>query len=373
MLLNFLNKYDGSKEFYSTTYFNNMTIDEIQQRLYSLNRYGIYSFINDPLLAPQNQLSHSASESYYNDPYNKITRSLLPFSTPQGSGSSSGSGSGSGTFAQSDILTPDFIRNLYISNILLFTPKEIAIITKYFNLIIPMIKSKCPDLYKLLSSLKSISFIKMTSGFDWNYPYTINKCIVLSEQFLKHLLSTSVLTPDNDPRSHEKWNIYRISTATMLENATTLCHEVFHIIQRYYKKYFIPIYTYWGYRHTGNSLFLNNSFISLTNPDGHNYEYILFLNGKFYLPFLSFSLQNKPLSVLLEIIPLSTKSAFQILPSFNLLSHSKFVISHFADVPSYNLYHPNELFAFIMSSYIIKSITYQSNLFIPLYRKFTLP
>jgi len=274
-----LNKISSDVEFRNTDYFTNMNKDELDYRIKSIhNYYPELSMIND-------------------------------------------------------------IRTLYTKLTDDFTEEEMEAIKYYHNIVSYTFKTKLP---LLCPNTKEVKYIKLKKNIDWNYPYTINHCIVLPVVFLKSMVSSfNYIKP---VRSDAVWNLVRPNYKIINKIACTICHEMIHITQRY--KLFSEleeIYTnVWGFEK--HSYKTKNGVI--TNPDGKNGEWSVIIEEKRYFPILV--LVNDE-------------------PSGGLIDSITGVIYDFPDsyIRRFNgfrdqLYHPNEIFANLVSRYII-----HGNMFIP--------
>src|SRR5258706_14840702 len=68
-----------------------------------------------------------------------------------------------------------------------FTDSEQNIIRFYFTYLFQKLVNKSP---KLIPRKKPINLIKLRENVEWNYPYTINHCIVLPTKFIVSLITT---------------------------------------------------------------------------------------------------------------------------------------------------------------------------------------
>lgn len=209
------------------------------------------------------------------------------------------------------------IINYYTDN---FTEKEIKIITDYNNKANKLLENYFPKI--------DIYYIKLKSGFDWNYPFTKNKSIIFTQGFLNTL----------EYNSNEILELF--------------IHEKIHILQRYYPTYFTKLYnTKYNFinYNTSNIKAVFENYI--LNPDGINLNWVYPLNyGEYFvLPYCSYN--NGKLETKVIIFDKNNKVIFNGLPDNAILfSDMKTFINKFNKV---SYYHINEISAYDLAHYIV--------------------
>lgn len=239
------------------------------------------------------------------------------------------------------------IRTLYSHLVKNFTTIEIMAIKYYHTIITYNFKQKLP---LLCPNVENIKYIKMSENIDWNYPYTINYCVVLPEPFIKTLVEHyRTIVQNKQPIS---WNYVKPNYKQIDKLATVICHEWIHIVQRTSKS-LIPqlenIYTnIWKFDknyklNIGNN---SNKYIFITNPDGKNGTWSIILNEKRYFPLILYNTEtNQTFDAMLDI------------QSNELIDFPNDYLIKFGGIKD-NLYHPNEIFADLVSQYIMLNRVY---------------
>ena len=219
------------------------------------------------------------------------------------------------------------IKMFYFTNIKTFTENEKRTLVK-------CIKKLQQKIDNTILNVSDWSLIKLGENVDYNFPYTINRCIVLPEQWLK----------------------IRETALTKL-----LLHELVHILQRYNLNnangVFEQKYKDWGWHrinsfkncHVENdsncnvfkTMFLNNEFEGfpiITNPDTAG-EYFVWtvddndgVSGHLYYPVLY--LENGKHSFTLIDLQRGKRAEKNIITKYK----KKFNWTH-------QIYHPYELIA----------------------------
>ena len=275
------------------------------------------------------------------------------------------------------IRTKGYGRDYYYYSVKEFTLLEKALITSLCNIVSALFKDKAR---KLLPDFP-ICFIKMASGVDWNYPFTIGKCVVLTEVTLSNYIKKCENTLMYNQKSSDQWNLYRVQSVEMLNCATTIAHEIIHIVQRnptdtQYKE-ILKIYEQWGFRKiTANYLVFDHQlpYIPLTNPDGYNFNYIveIYTEGKWYyfLPLLIFTPSGEggdraTKEILQELTPLNN-GQFLLTKKWN---YTENFIIYREKFPVKQISHPNEIFATLVSEWLIKDTIYTEESMYSFYNK----
>lgn len=217
----------------------------------------------------------------------------------------------------------------YINNILNFSEQDKLCLNYYIKIIKLNINNK--NINK-----SEWNFVKTSYKLEKGMPFTLGKYIFLSDKLiLKYYF---------DMIHKNKGNI--------IDNCETLIHEKIHIYQRYNQKLFDKYYYKQFNSRKINNLsitkYWNNMIIS--NPDGLNVNYIYTYENKKYLPLL-INNKNRLKQIVIE---LKTKNNL-------LITTNKYIdINKFIPFQKYSpdisCYHPNEIYAYLISKLIIKNI-----------------
>ena len=200
----------------------------------------------------------------------------------------------------------DEMIKLYKKNCMLFTQKDKKYITKTIE-----------NIYNRFSDsdfplINKWNFIKVSSNFDFGFPYTINDVIIIPSNYCNY---------DN------------------LEK--TLFHEQFHIIQYKNKIKFEKFYKKnWNFKKIilPKNKWLNEHII--TNPDGYKNFYYIKIKGEKILPILVL-IKNKLKGI---GIYLNKKNLY-----YKNLDNINYYYNKFYKINQN--YHPNEIFACLMVKY----------------------
>ena len=236
-----------------------------------------------------------------------------------------------------------------------FTPIEVQILTYFHKLAAYRFRDRLPGLCPDVSSIK---YIKLREHIDWNYPYTINNCVVLPQTVINEMVATfnqlAVRKPGHGPNG-EEWNVTRKDYNPVNHYANILCHEWIHIIQRYpTKKIYdtlISIYTdLWGFTPKNSTDKTSKHISRITNPDGANDQWQMTIGNHTYTPILSLNNETqKPVGFLIN-----NKSG-----KWHDLHHSMMYINKFYGLKG-QLYHPNEVFAHLVADFVTLNKIYTS-------------
>uniref|UniRef100_A0A6C0IZQ5 Uncharacterized protein n=1 Tax=viral metagenome TaxID=1070528 RepID=A0A6C0IZQ5_9ZZZZ len=217
----------------------------------------------------------------------------------------------------------------YLSNILIFTKND----KKCLNYYLSILKQNVTN---TTINFSEWNFVKISYNIEKGMPFTLGKYIFLSDRLLlKYYI---------DMAKKNKKNI--------IDNCETLIHEKIHIFQRYNQNVFDKYY-----RKKFNSLKINNLSISeywnnmiISNPDGLNINYIYIYKNTKYLPLL-INYNNTLKQIVLELKSINSR----------LITKNKYIDIHkFIPFQKYSpdisCYHPNEIYAYLISKLIIKNI-----------------
>ncbi len=231
------------------------------------------------------------------------------------------------------------LRRYYTQRTLTFTEDEKQLLIRAFTELKEQFERKAP---RFLPNGKQIGLIKLGQGIDWNFPYTINHCIVLPELYLQKIAN----------------DLPRLKI--------TLCHELIHLLQRYPRLYprqtglFNLVTTQmWGFQRISKSQLrfapgLTDQHLNImTNPDGANYEWIINIDGNFYLPTISRDLQNRLAGTLISLQLLDAQT-YQVTLKWLLIHQFPLYSKRFGGLTQ-QLYHPNEIIAHLVTDLIMET------------------
>ena len=214
----------------------------------------------------------------------------------------------------------------YINNFIRFTNKEkdlLKIHIKYINKL-------TLDFPCIVST--NWKFIKFSNILEKNMPFTLDQYIFLPEIYINGLNSD-------------------ISSLVFFENCNILLHEQFHIIQRnnqyklnkIYPKIFgcirvknIKLNSYWKSKY-------------LSNPDCLDINWIYKFNNSYYLPLLTFNINNRSIK---EVgIKLIKKGNIFHTSNSHIKLRTIYQLSKFPR--NISVSHPNEIMAYILPKIIL--------------------
>ncbi len=224
-----------------------------------------------------------------------------------------------------------------------------------------------------IPSKQPIKLIKLTENVDWNYPYTINHAIVLPITFLQSLMTNY--------QQFQKTSDLRLIQSKI----NTFFHEMIHILQRYPKLYPKPNHIFdiittqlWKFHKIGSSQLIfpqipsSENLNIITNPDGHNFEWIISIHNQWYLPILTRDHHNQLVGCLVKLQKLDNNQ-YQFTMDWQLMSQTSTYNQRFYGLTK-QLYHPNEILCHLMADYLIlkhKQIAYKSQPFYHIIDSFT--
>lgn len=212
--------------------------------------------------------------------------------------------------------------DMYLNNVMDFNQDEVQSITDAINYLFENFKDRVP-------LIKNWNLIKLNSDMDWGFPHTIGNYIILSSG---------------------------MSNDTM-ELARTLFHEQLHIIQRKEPNLFKEMYEkQWKFKQFNlpNDEWINKFLVH--NPDSNDY-YIYKLTDELYiLPLATTYNQHHRL----------TENAIFLNNNMKILAKGEepYVVP-LRQVVDYNtrfynsqaLYHPNEIFATILTDMLFNNLS----------------
>ena len=231
--------------------------------------------------------------------------------------------------------------NKYTDSVMEFTSADVISLNFYFNHLFHRLKKISPT---LIPNKKPIGLIKLAENIDWNYPYTINHCIILPIRFINSLKI--------NPNQSE-----------IAQKTSILCHELIHILQRnnriysYHNRIFDFIYCkFWGFiKLQKGDIDIQNkyNYNILTNPDGYNYQWAMYLNNasQYLVPILVTDKTHKPVGILVESEKNSIGKYF-LTGRWSPIENVAHYMNKFYGM-THQLYHPNEIMAHLISDYII--------------------
>lgn len=244
---------------------------------------------------------------------------------------------------ESDYHQPNIISTIedfYCSQILEFSDEEEILIRE---LIIETI-SKCP--YKqLIKYFRNWNIIKVTNLFEDGLPHTIDKYIIIPENFVQGVINLI-------SKSHHMEAIFSYGS--------TLSHEQIHVLQRIHPNIFSNLYTqFWNYTYIseGKMSPIIDNYVDKyqrLNPDGLNNNYWFQLE-KHRLLMVYVKLNNYSLEDVSKFGLVINSHSLKVIEASPLKNYSKY-LSYFGNIG--NNYHPNELVATLLSEYIMLSDYY---------------
>lgn len=256
------------------------------------------------------------------------------------------------------------VKLYYIMNIQEFTDREKHVLNKMITMSLSMIYKTIAVLYPNVP----INVIKLNSNVDWNYPFTVNNSIVLTQSVIDGYLRTfEKFEKEFGIKSASVWNLSRLDIKPLLNDTETICHEIFHIVQRnptlIQSNYFNKLYKQWGYVRVNPKQFTIqknaiNNMIPISNPDGYNFNFIMPLlyegKWKWFTPLLIYDQSlSKPVNVIAEIN--TYKNTYEI--TNNIINVNDYSLFKYTKLPTFpqleKLNHPNETFAYVYAKWLI--------------------
>lgn len=256
--------------------------------------------------------------------------------------------------------TADDIQRYYINRLKKISLYEQEILNKCMRLVNDLVRYKLPVLGKCFNKV-NIRIYKIEKDTDWNYEYTIESAIILSEKFINDLINCvtklnydiSLIKIEGTVNNPEHWNSVRPHIRPLLKYITVLCHETIHIMQRNKLFNFDELYkTVWNMYKINPGNIIGNYFNVLTNPDAYNFEWIIFFENKWLMPLTIFNANYllEPVNILCEI-NLMKSGNIELTKNWTPVSkYPKFKQAFY----NLNQGHPNEISAYILSSWIVE-------------------
>lgn len=277
--------------------------------------------------------------------------------------------------------TQSVILKYYTDRCIIITEQQQYVLSWLTNIAINLISNKLP---KLVDGLNQIKFIQVRQGTDFNFPFTINNCIVLPQSTLTTFVTQfNNLSSQQQQISYQVRNLHRPASelSAINKSVNTIIHELIHIIQRYPQQcptqhqLFNVIYTQlWGFKAVRNQQIIwsnpERRFPLVSNPDGFNFQWIIPLFDyqqqifEWVMPVLTLNpITNKPIGILVKLQHNKTNDTYTILPIWEYIDKVKQYTDKFYGMQS-QLYHPNEIIAHLIANYIVydtKLISFSSS------------
>jgi hypothetical protein len=251
-------------------------------------------------------------------------------------------------------------KNLLIQTLIFFYKKNTI---KMDEVQLSLIKGITDEINKVLlvateKTVPKWNIVLLNNNIDWNYPYTIGDKIFITKSRLDGLL-----------------RMYSYGDVDSSNNAKiTFIHEYIHILQRKNPKAFQSFYEiFWNFKQIPigkrNSI-MGDTFLKtywVTNPDGINAEYYVEHENEKYTPFLMLDPNNIKVH---KAVLIKLDNDFNVLHTEESKLEFKGQLKYNVKIPiMYNIenmkfyqdisfgikqnYHPNEIYANLVSSYLI--------------------
>jgi hypothetical protein len=264
---------------------------------------------------------------------------------------------------------------VYQNALLEFTQAEKDALQWYINMLGKIVKVNAPNFFT-----STWKFIKLRKGIDWNYPYTIGDAIVLPQSLLDEMVQTRCnKNPTNSLSGVEgpiiTNNVYANRTMNYIQ---ILFHESVHICQRHNPSAFNKFYTnFWNFNPIQPSQLKKSAIYQnrVTNPDAiTNIEWVISIvrpgtnrDTQWYYPMLHVNPKNgsrQGILVLLQQVQNTCTGLFDyyMTDKFELIDNVREYRNKFYGVMR-QLYDPNEIFANIMTDYVVANIEYTNSSF----------
>lgn len=274
-----------------------------------------------------------------------------------------------------------YIIKYYCDRCVVIDKQQQYVLSWFTNLAVQLINNKLP---KLLDGLTHIKFIQVEHNTDFDFPFTINNCIILPQSTISKFVGQfNQLSLQQQQISYQVRNLHRPITqiSHINKSVNTIIHELIHIIQRYpnqcirQNQVFNVIYTQlWGFKGIRRQQILwsnpERRFPLVSNPDGFNFQWIIPLFDyqqqvfQWVMPVLTLNpTTNKPIGILVKLHFNSADNTYTILPIWEYIDKVKQYTDKFYGLHS-QLYHPNEILAHLIANYIVydtKLISFSSS------------
>lgn len=270
-----------------------------------------------------------------------------------------------------NIVSNNDYMSIYMKSIENFTKLETDVLSYYFK----TLNNLQPQFFSQF--VKPINVIKLNTKtnftqIEWGKPFTINHSIVLPKYIINNMINdymkfSKELLKDNSI----KRNNYRPQYNMINKYLNILCHELIHILQRHKGLYpqinniMEDVYkNIWGFEKIDRQIEgLDNLLNTITNPDAYNFEYINKIYNietqtiNFVLPILALNDYGNLEQYV--IILLHENNKFHITKHYNKIYNIPLYTSKFYGIESKSLInHPNEIFATILSEFLIENKMY---------------
>lgn len=285
--------------------------------------------------------------------------------------------------------------SMYKNSVQEFTESEKDMLRFYMIVLVKFLSLKAPF---CIPDKETTCFLKLNSdgsssngiALDWNYPYTINHCVVIPIPYLNQMISDSLEFfiqfkqkygdgySNPDANTLTQWTTNRPPYSLMFKYMCFFTHEFIHILQRNYALYpthkvvFDKVYTDMWYfvKISKNDIDRNitdsPTFGIITDPDGYNYEWatLLFNQTKHYsIPFLPVLMLNEtsksPEAMLIEMVKKYIVSPYTLTKNHGDASKFRAYVERFYGLTK-QLNHPNEIMAILLSEYVINGTLYSN-------------
>ncbi len=190
---------------------------------------------------------------------------------------------------------------------------------------------------------------KLKAGFDWNFPFTVEDCIFLTESKINEFI-----------------NAVQSGNELYIKNSmSTMVHELVHVHQRHNPKLYEDMYTrIFGFRKAKVTIHDNVSQYKLTNPDGLDLNWIIPYDLKgsgyvtWFLPMAGVNQKCQFVDMLIEVKEKLYTSSYETVtpPVFLPVTAFPLYLDKFGI--SKQLYHPNEISARLIAEYVIQANIY---------------
>ena len=246
-----------------------------------------------------------------------------------------------------------------------FTTEEANIISLLMEMCKPHVLRHASKLW-----MTPVSFIKLQQGVDWDFPFTVKRCICLTQGFINKMLHDyySAFAAPNPAMIGYVRNIG--SMRRVRKHMCTLVHELVHIHQRYHpdehERYYIGALNMRKAKVIKLTASTRNRCI--TNPDGLKPWVFRLKSGndyQWFYPCLMLSENEQLIERLITVKPENADSTVFRQSGEPFAIDSVTSYSKITGIKE-NKYHPNETLATLVSEWIILEHEY----FAPNFRQY---